>query len=430
MTLSSKIFNENTEKWYSGYAFQGAVVLGIAPILIPIIVGKAAGNGAAGIVVAAFYAGQLLSPLLGGLADRTGKLRMIWAFGYAILGLCLALFGGTSNLVFWMTLCFLQGVGAAASNTVAAMFIVEFKPKAQWDDRIGWLQTFYGAGQAIGLGLAAALQATPELGMLASGLLMLPGWWLGRKGLPAEEDRTPQESAQRTGGNRPARQPVPHSHHRLGRLKHFYNLLTRLKSGYGLFIFSWFLSMLSMWLIFNLYPLLMQQTYGIGAFASSLYYAAGAFIGIFAYAPSGALGRRVGNGFVVMLAYALVIVSVAGMTVLAFTNSAQSVWLAPLFFLLTPIAWSPAIVAGTAYVAELADFEEGSAIGIFNATTAIGSVLAALGAGGIADSLGFSSVLVLSGVLGIAACVPLAKVMISRKKDAVETTGEGGKRVF
>ncbi|GAB7022855.1 MFS transporter [Salidesulfovibrio brasiliensis] len=409
------IFNKNTEQWYLGYAFQGAVVLGIAPILIPVIVGNAAGNAAAGVVVAAFYAGQLLSPLLGGVADRTGKLRAVWTFGYAVLALCLALFGTTSNLAFWMILCFMQGMGAAACNTVAAMFIVEFKPKGEWDDRIGWLQTFYGAGQALGLGLAAALQASPAIGMLVSGLLMIPGWWLGRIGLPKDSDRTPSTSEDKARGGSAPRQPVPHIHHRLGSLERFLHVLTRLKSQYGTFIFSWFLSMLSMWLIFNLYPLLMKQTYGIGAFASSLYYAAGAFIGIFAYAPSGALGRKIGNGPVVLLSYLMVIISVAGMAVLAVTESAQSVWLAPVFFLLTPIAWSPAIVAGTAYVAELATFEEGSAIGMFNATTAIGSVLAALGAGAIADSLGFTSVLILSGILGALAIVPLFRVMLERR---------------
>lgn len=416
MNLNHLLFNRNTEKWYLGYAFQGAVVLGIAPILIPVIVGNAAGNAAAGVVVAAFYAGQLLSPLLGGIADRTGKLRSVWTFGYLALGICLALFGTTSNLAFWMILCFLQGMGAAACNTVAAMFIVEFKPKKEWDDRIGWLQTFYGAGQALGLGLAAALQASPAVGMIVSGLLMLPGWWLGRVGLPADKDRTPSASDSKAHSKNAPRQPVPHSHHRFGSLEHFLHVLTRLKSQYGTFIFSWFLSMLSMWLIFNLYPLLMKQTYGIGAFASSLYYAVGAFIGIFAYAPSGALGRKIGNGPVVLLSYLLVIVSVAGMAILAITHSAQSIWLAPVFFLLTPIAWSPAIVAGTAYVAELANFEEGSAIGIFNATTAVGSVLAALGAGAIADSLGFTSVLVLSGILGVLAIIPLMRVMLERRE--------------
>lgn len=420
MNFKQLVFNDHTEKWYTGYAFQGAVVLGVAPILIPIIVGNAAGTAAAGIVVAAFYAGQLLAPLLGKLADHTGRLRGVWGFGYIILGISLALFGVTSNLGFWMILCLLQGVGAAACNTVSAMFIVEFKPKKEWDDRIGWLQTFYGAGQAIGLGVAAALQTSPAIGMIISGLLMIPGWWLGRAGLPDKSERTPSKPAERAKGNRPPRQPIPHVHHHFGSAEHFLRVVTELKTRYGRFIISWFLAMLSMWLIFNLYPLLMQQTYGIGAFASSLYYAIGAFIGIFVYAPSGALGRKIGNGPVVLIAYAMMIISITGMAILAWTHSPQNTWLAPLFFLLTPIAWSPAIVAGTAYAAELANFEEGSAIGIYNAVTAISSVLAALGAGAIADSLGFSAVLILAAVLGILGVVPLMQAMVRNLRKPAE----------
>ena len=52
------------------------------------------------------------------------------------------------------------------------MFIVEYKPKQEWDARVGWLQTFYGIGQAAGLGLAAYLQARPELGLMVSAGLM------------------------------------------------------------------------------------------------------------------------------------------------------------------------------------------------------------------------------------------------------------------
>jgi hypothetical protein len=41
-----------SERWYTGYAFQGAVVLGIIPILLPLVVAKAGGAAQAGVVIA------------------------------------------------------------------------------------------------------------------------------------------------------------------------------------------------------------------------------------------------------------------------------------------------------------------------------------------------------------------------------------------
>lgn len=46
--------------WFYGYGFQGIVVLGIVPILMPLIVSEHTGASTAGLVVASFYVGQLL----------------------------------------------------------------------------------------------------------------------------------------------------------------------------------------------------------------------------------------------------------------------------------------------------------------------------------------------------------------------------------
>lgn len=405
-----------SDPWYSGYAFQGAVVLGVAPILIPIIVGKAGGSAAAGVVVAALYMGQLTAPILGSITDRLQLHRLVYFLGYLLLALGLALFPWLSGVTFWFLLAFLQGMGAAATNTVSAMFIVETRPKDEWDPRIGWLQTFYGLGQAVGLGLAALLQATPEVGMLVAGCLMLPGIWLGRLGLPKPKTHTKPE-------HKPDFTRREHSPPRtpLGMLHQYETLFSKeagqvllfWKTAFGLYLLSWFLVMLGTWLVYNLYPLLMQSSFGIDASLSSIYYAVAAGIGIFFYAPSGTLGHKIGDGPVVMIGTLMSLVSAGGMAVLAFAPSSMNVWLAPTFFILMPVAWSPLIVAGTALTAQLATFEEGAAVGIFNATTAIGSVVAAFGAGLVAQYFGYNTVLALAALLmllGAAVLLPVIRL--------------------
>lgn len=250
-------FKQFISPWYYGYAFQGAAVLGLAPILLPLVVGTALGSSAAGTVVACFYIGQLASPLLGNLADRTKAFRLIYALGYVLLAAGLTGFALADSLIFWSLLAFVQGLGSAATNTVAAMFIVEFEPKDRWDGKIGWMQTFYGTGQAVGLGLAAIAQAHPTAGLLACAALMAPGLFLGLRGLPGSKNQPQQpQQSQRTHkplrdqalaiqvkaarlistGPRNLTQLVHHYHPKAGSL--IRGLVKSIRTPYGLYILA------------------------------------------------------------------------------------------------------------------------------------------------------------------------------------------------
>jgi len=48
-------------------------------------------------------------------------------------------------------IAFVVGAGTAAVATVASLFVVEFNPQSEWSPRIGWLQSYNGAGQTVGL---------------------------------------------------------------------------------------------------------------------------------------------------------------------------------------------------------------------------------------------------------------------------------------
>lgn len=408
-----------SERWYTGYAFQGAVVLGIIPILLPLVIDKAGGAAQAGSVVAAFYVGQLMAPILGAFTDRSGLHKTVFLSGFAMLAVGLTLFPMASSLPFWLILSVLQGAGSAASNTVSAMFIVEWKPKEEWDQRVGWLQTFYGAGQAIGLGLAALLQMNPEYGLLFAALLMIPGFVLGRRNLPAAADRTVPDSLKlERKKHRAPRSLLPQTHHYDGvAVEHILQLVKEAKTPYGIFIMSWFLIQFGTWIIYNLYPLFMKSAYSIDAGASSIYYALAAFLGIFAYAPSGKIGTKIGDGKVVMIGTIMTFVSQLGLGALAYVDTGMNSWLAPIMFILQPVAWSPLIVAGTAYAAQLAEMEEGPAVGIFNATTAIAAVLSAFAAGFLAESFGYASLPVVGTVLVLIGGIVLLPIM-NRMKQA------------
>ncbi len=401
-----------SEFWYSGYAFQGAVVFGTGAILMPIVVNNAGDAAKAGTVIGSFYIGQMFAPLMGAITDRTGWHRAFYLSGYVLLAVGLAVFPFTKLLWFWMTLAFLQGVGSGTSNTVAAIFIVEYKPKLEWDARVGWLQTFYGIGQAAGLGLAAVMQARPEIGLLVSAGLMVPGMVLGARGLPPSagyHKPTKVEFSRRL--HRPPHTIYSILHRYEGTISNnMKRLYQEWRSVFGVYITGWFFVMLATWLIGALYPLLMKSAFDLSYSMSSLYYALGAVIGIFAYTPSGTLGKRIGDGWVVIIGTVMTLISFAALATLAYVHSGFNQWLVPVMYILIPIAWSPLIVGGTAWAAQLATFEEGEALGSFNATTAVAAVVAAFAAGLLAHKFGYGMILIIAAgtsLLALVCFIPL-----------------------
>jgi MFS family permease len=360
----------------------------------------------------------MLAPLMGVITDRTGQHRLFYLSGYVLLAVGLALFPFTQLLWFWMGLAFLQGVGSGTSNTVAAMFIVEYNPKSEWDARIGWLQTFYGVGQAAGLGLASILQARPEIGLLVSAGLMAPAILLGARGLPpSHAHQKPEKTEFSRHLHRPPRTVYSTLHRYEGAVwKSLRRLFQEWRSRFGVYIAGWFFVMLATWLIGALFPLLMKGAFNISYSRSALYYAFGAVIGIFAYTPSGTLGKRIGDGWVVIIGTIMTVISLAALSTLAYLHSGLNQWLVPVMYILIPIAWSPLIVGGTAWAAQLATFEEGEALGSYNATTAVAAVVAAFGAGLLAHNFGYGMILVVATVASVLAVVCFIPLLSSAKR--------------
>ena len=253
------------ETWYVAYALLGAAVAGLVPILLPLTVARNGRAAEVGFVMAAFSLGGLTAPLWGGLADRLRLHRPLLAGGLLVTGLSLAAFPFSQDPYLWIGLALAASVGVAGASTVANLFVVEAHPQLEWDERIGALQTFYGGGQVAGLLLAGALSGLDvRLGLLVTGALpvvgALPGW-LGT--------RTPKASP----GPKPTLlHPDRHGEWALGtpqRLFHHLNgailrqSRTALASPFGVFLVLWAASFGGAAASFALYPVWMQQSFGI-----------------------------------------------------------------------------------------------------------------------------------------------------------------------
>ncbi len=395
------LHSKYVEKWYWGFLLQGAIVLGLAPILIPVIVGSKQGPVEAGVVVAAFYLGQLASPLFGSLADKYNIYKKIYLGSYILMGLSVIGFVFAQGVGLWFLLALIIGLSAGAGNTLSAMYVVEVAPHEEWDQRIGWLQTFYGTGQALGLFGAALFACAADYGMIFAGVLMLPGFLISRVTVPSIY----------TASFEHAHKHIPHHYSRRTRSVfapfHRYQIITTIAmrdfirgivGRFGLLLLSWFLVTLGMWLFMNLYPLLMEKSYNISAGISSTYYAVFATVGAFVYAPSGILGRRIGNALVVFVGIVMLFVSLLGLAILCYIGETEWWLLVPAAFAMIPIAWSPLIVGGTAFASELTPFSQGEGLGLFNASFALSSVIAAVLAGFIAHRWDYPTVTLVATV--------------------------------
>lgn len=395
-----------SQVWYVGFSAQGGVGLGVAPIFLPIIVAQYQGASEAGIIVAMFYFGQMFSPFWGWISDKMNWHRGVYIASYFLTGIGIGMFPLLTDTGYWFIMSFLLGLGIGASNTVSEMFIIEFQPKSEWDARIGWLQMFFGVGQAAGLFLAFFLSSDAAMGLYVAGLLMIPSLVIGMIQVPHIKKR---QKFERTG-NEPG---LTASRAAAGSLKFIHQLIHLVEKApqkavhslFFLYIIAWSCIMLGNWLVYNLYPLLMKSVFHLDASASSLYFAIGSVFAVPACPISGWLADKIGEFSVVAIGILMSLVASLGMTLLALFPIPADVYLVPITFMFLPVAWSPLIIVGTALSTKLSSLSQGEALGIFTAVTAMASMIAALSAGIIADNIGFLYVLILSALMTIASLV-------------------------
>jgi MFS family permease len=410
MSTNGKKWWHWLEPWYLAYGLQGATVAGLAPILLPLAVSTEGSAAHVGLVMAAFNLGGLLAPLWGGLADRFRLHRWLLLGGLLATAAGLAAFALAGHIATWVSLALLAGIGAAATATVANLFIVEVHPKREWDERIGWLQTSYGAGQVAGLLVAGAVsQAYLQIGLFTaaglSALAVLVGV-VTTDTPPESEGPKPVLLNPSQIGEWALNAPQRLFHHVTGRALDL--LGEALRSPFGLFMLAWLLAFGGSAAVFSLYPVMMRELFGVNAGISSSAFALAAGLGILLYSPAGAWSDRIGPMRVLQAGLGVRLIAVLAMLGLGLSQLAVAGWLALLTFALVVLSWSLLTVAGTALAAQLSPVSQGEAMGIFNAMTAGAGVIGSVLGGWAASTWGYAAApaVALGGVgLGLALSV-------------------------
>ena len=400
-----------TSPWYMAYAILGAVSAALVPVLIPLMV-TASTHSLADVawVMGIYNLGLLTSPLWGNLTDKRHKHRVLFFGGFLLLMAGLIVLPLAKTIFAWLVISFLLGTGTAAVATVSTLFVVEFNPENEWPSRIGWLQSFNGAGQTIGLVVAAVFSSKGlfSVGIWIGAALLIPAIILGHLGLPVKKTQTGIRGmikrmdfrklakfgrVELTGGGL-----LKHSHHL--NLSGFRNFRKILSTSFGLFILSWFISSFGVAAFFAYFPLAMKSAYLVAPGITSLIYAVAGGIGIALYTGSTNLSDHFGVSTVYKWGILLRLTGFFLMLLLIFVKIPAMPVIASLAFSVIILAWPLLSVTGTTLTAELAEVSEGEAMGLYNASGAIATVLGTFIGGPLVSIMGFGAIPML-GVTGL-----------------------------
>ena len=404
------------EPWYLVYALLGVIIAGLIPVLFPLQVGQAGSPSEVGWVIAAVSLGGLSAPVWGAITDRYRVHRGALIVGLMLTALGLLAFAYSSRPVLWIGLALVLSVGAAGASTVANLFIVEVHPKAEWDERIGWLQTFYGLGQVVGL-LMAGLLSKMDLriglliaaGMAAVGVIL---GWLTTKTPKKQPEEHPVLLHAARHAESTVHSPQRFFHHfSINGVKQLGGLLG---SRYGLFLMVWLLTFSGSAAVFSQYPLLMKNLFGITPDVSSVAFGVMAGLGLALYTPAGNWSVRYGAARILRISLVMRLAAFAGLFALSFSQFGFQDGFALLAFTLVVFAWSLMSVTGTALAAALSPVEEGEGIGIFNAVNALAGVIGAALGGWVAGRWGYAAT-ALVAVIGVT-CGLLLSIWLKENK--------------
>ncbi len=405
------------QPWYAAYALLGAVSSGLIPVLLPLMMAAVSHQLAVvGYVMGAFNVGALSSPLWGRLAETRKIFRTVFCGGLLVEAICLTLFVFMHGLGWWLMLAALMGAGSSAVATCATLFVVEFHPREEWTPRIGWLQTFNGTGQVVGLFCAGAFAAAGyRVGLLAGAGLLLTALIPGLLSL-----RTRASADKRIARNEYAIHKLSLDFSVLSRftrvellggglLRHavflnvagFKNLRQLLPTKFGRFLISWFFIFLGVAGFFAYFPLFLKSSFGILPAVTSSTYALAAGCGVLLYNLAGGWARHFGDAAVYRAARIARMAGFAFMTALYYLP--RGPWMAAaamLAFAVIVLSWPVISVTGTELTSLLSPMSQGAAQGLNNAANAAGTVAGTYLAGGLMHYFGFACIPIM-GLAGL-----------------------------
>ncbi|MDR0344071.1 MAG: MFS transporter [Nocardiopsaceae bacterium] len=412
---------QRLEPWFAPFALVNGAGIGLSPILLPATAARY-GVGHVGLVMGAFNLGALVAPVVGSLADRSRAYRTLAAAAAAVTALALALFpwaGPAAQVLLGLG----EGAGFAAALTVANLLIVERRPEAEWNSRLGWLETTLSVGQAGALFLAAWLSGlSTRSALLAAGIVPAAAIPLALMLIPRVRTAAlrPARAGHQLASNGQVGEWGPASpsrvHHLHQRRRPLAGVRALLGGGFGWMLAAWIPSYAGAAVVFSLYPVLFRHAFGVATTTSALAFAVIVLVSLPLYVMAGRVSQRHGPAPVIAAALALRIVLLGALA--AFAAASHVAAVLPLAaFAGIMCAWSLLSVASPGLTAQLKPGEEGDAQGLLNASTGLAGLLGSVAGGLIAGSWGYPVALA-AGAAAVALGLVILSATLLRRRGA------------
>jgi MFS family permease len=393
------------EPWFLAYACLGVVQGGMLPLLLPL---SAGGFAHAGVIVGVMNLAGVAAPVWGHLADRRRLHREVLLAGVLMVLAALLLMPAPLGLPVKIVLAAILGLGFAAANTVANMFIVEVRPPEEWDARIGALQALSGGGQVAGLLIAGFIGGRYALAFgVAAGLVAaaLPIAWMTLRGVQVPVPRMNATAHAALGGEVWVGAPQRVFH--LISWRGIRTLLREMEMPFARLLTGWFFAFGAIGAVLTVFPLSLIERFGASPRLPATTYAFAAAVSLSMYPLAAKAARTFGAPRVLTVGLAARII--AGATLgAAFLSPAGNLplFLAVAGFVTIVLAWPLLSVSATVWAAQLAPGEEGDALGLFNATSSLAGAVGAFAGGLVSEQYGYGMVC-LACVAIIIIAVPL-----------------------
>jgi MFS family permease len=324
----------------------------------------------------------------------------------------------------------LIGAGAGAVSTVATLFIVDFAPNVEWEQRIGWLQSVNGAGQVAGL-LIGGFAARGDFiaGFMLGAGLALVAILVGGIGLPLHGKTQmgshplhllPMLPLLRPTQLGPGLVGLLHQSYHLQRAA-FLGLYQGLRGPFGRLLLAWSAYNLGVSAFFAYYPLIMRQSFGIPPPVTAITYAASAGIGIFLFVAASRAAVRYGGRIVFQTGLAIRLIGFVLLAVPFHVVLPGESAIAISGFLLVTLSWPVLSVSGTALAARLTPISEGAAIGLLNASGAFATVAGTFITGPLVHAWGYAIV----PLLAVGGLLIAELLMLGNRSRPVPSTEPG-----
>lgn len=445
-------WRREAEPWYGAMGLANLVV-GTSSILVPLMVAQVLRGTVENVGLISSLAslmGVIGSLVWGRLSDVAHRRKPFVIVSYAMVAASFAGIAFANSLASIILFNMILSLFWVANASVSVLLVIENRDESLWEGKIGHLNQLGTLGWVSGLifGSVALAVASPRLGEATAirsvfGILALGGLVAAVLAARLIPRTRPRFVRRRFRGSilalgnfivERARFAPFHLYHRFNPRR-----LPALLWGEGglrretkSFLAAMLLAFAAFGFFFVPLPILLADRFGFASSTVFSYFVVLNGAIVIAYPLAARRIKRLGNKSVLTGSLlARVLLFALGGAFLFVSHVVPSRLLLSLFFFAVGVSWSFFQLSSVAMISRLAQPEyRGQALGLYNAVAGLGTIIAGVSSGLMAQHLGYGATFLTSAILASAAMLVVARLPIPRRATKQVPEPEDNKRTL